>query len=146
MAKPIFLFVLMMFNVLVVSDLSAQNCAVLIDENITVGGTQILRTKAKKLVVRGDYSYSLVFLHSERGVQAKVNSHNGVEFNQGDEIIFMDNKGKRMSYRFIEMGELSRGTGAPVHHNILQLDIAAIEWFSKTQMTTLYFKNNILFL
>jgi hypothetical protein len=143
MSKTIFFSLVMMISLLTVSDLEAQNCSVLIDENINIGGTQILKTKSKRLVVRGDYSYTLIFMHTERGVQAKVSSHNGVEFNQGDEVIFMDKKGKRMSYRFIEMGELKRTSGAPVHHNILQLDLAAIEWFSKTAMTTLYFKNNV---
>ena len=56
----------------------------------------------------------------------------------------MDNNDARKSYRFIEMGEMSRqGSGTPVHQNTLQLDLAAIEWFSKVPIKTLYIKNNI---
>ena len=49
----------------------------------------------------------------EKGILAKVFSKGGVDFNQGDELIFMDQAKIRRSYRFIEMGEVSRATGAP---------------------------------
>ena len=121
----------------------AQNCGSIITENKNIGGTQILKSKQQMMVVRGTYSYSLEFINTEKGVLANVYSKSGVEFNQDDEIIFMDKNKTRKSYRFIEMGELIRRGGTPVHQNVLQLDLAALNWFSTALMNTIYIKNNI---
>ena len=95
------------------------------------------------LVVRGNYSYSIELSNDTRGVTAKMFSKGGEEFNQNDEIIFMDFNQIRKSYRFMEMGELSQDAGKPVHSNSLQLDLAAIEWLSGNDITTIYIKNNV---
>jgi len=124
--------------------LNAQNCEGQIAENKHVGGTQILKSKVQTLVVRGNYTYSIELGHNEKGILARFYSKGGVEFNQDDEIIFFDQNNIRQEYRFIEMGELNRqGGGAPVHQNVLQLNLAAIDWFASSQIHTIYIKNNI---
>jgi len=75
---------------------TAQNCGSWIAENKTVGNFQQLRTKSQTLVVRGNYSYAIEFMNDKKGVVAKVYSKNGVEFNQDDEIIFMDNTSEKV--------------------------------------------------
>ena len=123
--------------------LDAQNCSSVITDDRTVAGTHLLRTAPETVVVRGNYSYSIEFSNEVKGVVGVVYSKGGEVFNQDDEIIFMDGSGTRKSYRFIEMGEMTRQSGTPVHKNVLQLDLAAINWFSKAQINTLYIKNNI---
>ncbi|MCI5082608.1 MAG: hypothetical protein MRY78_12990, partial [Saprospiraceae bacterium] len=122
--------------------LASQNCSEIIVEDRIINGTHMVRTVSKTMVVRGNYSYALEFLTNSKGVTAKVYSKAGVEFNIDDEIIFMDANKNRKSYRFIEMGEMVREKGTPVYQNILQLDIAAMEWFERSQITTIYIKNN----
>ncbi|MFT4972408.1 MAG: hypothetical protein ACI9JY_001612, partial [Saprospiraceae bacterium] len=122
---------------------SAQSCATIIADNRNVGGIQLLRTFPETMVVRGNYSYSIEFSNEEKGVVGVVFSKGGELFNQDDELIFTDGSGNRKTYRFIEMGEMTRQRNAPVHKNILQLDLAAIDWFTRTNITTIYIKNNI---
>jgi len=121
----------------------AQNCGSWIAENKFVGNFQQIKTKSQTLVVRGNYSYAIEFMNDKKGVVAQVFSKNGVEFNQEDEIIFVDQASNRKSYRFVGMGEVVRQGGTPVYQNILQLDLAAISWFSSSIITTIYIKNNI---
>ncbi len=70
-------------------DTQAQ-CTSLIDVNKKIGGTHILHAKRQTLVVRGNYTYSIQIINTEKGVMARVISKGGVEFNQDDEVIFMD--------------------------------------------------------
>ena len=88
------LFLIALFH----NHLSAQNCGTVITENKKIGGTQILKTRQQMMVVRGTYSYSLDFTSTEKGVLANVYSKSGVEFNQDDEIIFMDKNKTRKSF------------------------------------------------
>ncbi|MCB0588984.1 MAG: hypothetical protein KDD06_27095, partial [Phaeodactylibacter sp.] len=126
---------------------SAQNaisqCDALIAEDKVLDGTHVLRTTNQTLVVRGNYTYSLELRSDSKGITAKMYSKAGVEFNQDDEIIFMDVNSTRRSYRFIGMGEMEREGGTPVYNNILQLDLAAIQWFASSGINVLYIKNNI---
>ena len=48
------------------------------------------QTHLQTMVVRGNYSYSLSLQSDDKGLTAKLISKGGVEFNQDDEIIFMD--------------------------------------------------------
>ena len=121
----------------------AQNCGSVIVQNRMISGTQFVTSNLQTIVVRGNYSYSLEFMSNEKGILARVFSKSGVEFNQDDEIIFMDRSSVRKSYRFIEMGEVVNKSGTPVHQNILQLDLAALEWFSSSMINVIYIKNNI---
>ncbi|MEM1217664.1 MAG: hypothetical protein AAGH79_02075 [Bacteroidota bacterium] len=121
----------------------AQNCSSFIADDRVIGGTHLLKTHPQTLVVRGNYSYSIELLTDDKGVLGKMYSKAGVDFNQGDEIIFMDDKSTRKAYRFIEMGEMKAESGTPVHVNLLQLDVAAVDWFSNTNIVTIYIKNNI---
>ena len=120
-----------------------SQCANLITDDRVLDGTHILKTTTQTLVVRGKYSYSISLQSGTRGITARMFSKAGVEFNQDDEIIFMDVNQQRRSYRFIDIGEMKREGVTPVYHNLLQLDMAAIEWFEKGNITTIYIKNNI---
>ena len=114
--------------------ISAQNCSGFVVDNRTVGTTHYLRTATMQMVFRGDYSYDMEFFNNEKGVRARVTSKNGVEFNQGDELIFVDANNQRKTYRFIEMGDVV----GRVYQNVLQLDVAAMTWFSEGGITTFY--------
>ena len=120
-----------------------SQCEALIVEDKVIDGTHVLRTINQTLVVRGNYTYSMELRSNSKGITAKLFSKAGVEFNQDDEIIFMDDNGMRRSYRFVGMGEMEREGGTPVYHNILQLDLAAIQWFANSGINVLYIKNNI---
>ena len=89
----------------------AQNCATQIEQDKIISGTHILRSKAKTLVVRGNYSYAIHLSSDNKGITALMTSKGGVEFNQDDEVIFMDANKTRRSYRFIGMGEMTTGGG-----------------------------------
>ncbi|MBK8705953.1 MAG: hypothetical protein IPN33_21955 [Saprospiraceae bacterium] len=123
--------------------LFGQDCGAWIAENKVVGGTHILRSQPVTLVVRGNYSYSIEIMSDDRGIIAKMYSKAGVEFNQEDELIVLDMGQNRRSFRFIGMGEMTQDKGTPVHQNILQLDLPAVQWFSSSDIATLYIKNNI---
>lgn len=66
-----------------------------------------------------------------------------VEFNQDDEIIFMDVNSVRKGYCFVEMGEMKEEGGMPEYHNFLQINLDAIQWFSEVDINTIYIKNNL---
>ncbi|MBL7794670.1 MAG: hypothetical protein JNK77_20210, partial [Saprospiraceae bacterium] len=123
--------------------LFGQDCGAWIAENKVVGGTHILKSHPVTLVVRGNYSYSIEIMSDDRGIIAKMYSKAGVEFNQEDELIVLDMGQNRRSFRFIGMGEMTQDKGTPVHQNILQLDLPAVQWFSSSDIATLYIKNNI---
>ena len=112
--------ILVLLAWLAIGEFSAQNCGVYIVENKMLAGVQQIRTQTNVLVVRSDFSYSIEFVNTIKGVQAKAVSKGGVELNQDDEIIFMDMAGTRKAYRFVEMDNLETQSGIPVHSNMLQ--------------------------
>ena len=136
-------YLLIVFSTFSAGLLSAQNCGNIISENKKIGGTHLLRTSKQILVVRGNYTYSLELVNDEKGVSAVFTSKNGVDLNEGDEVIFMDNSNARKSYRFIKTGEITNKRGAPTQTNTLDLDLAAINWFASSTMKIIYIKNNI---
>jgi len=103
----------------------------------------LISSKPVTVVVRGGYSYGMHFSNTEDGVVAVVYSKAGQEINQDDEFIFVDANNKRKSYRFIDMGEVEKEGSVPVYMNTLQLDLPAIDWFSSTNITAIYLRNNI---
>ena len=136
-------YLLLLLVSLSLGQVFAQNCSSFIADDRIIGGTHLLKTHPQTLVVRGNYSYSIELITDEKGVLGRVYSKGGVDFNQGDEIIFMDGTSTRKAYRFIEMGEMKTESGTPIHVNLLQLDVAAVEWFSNSNIVTIYIKNNI---
>ncbi|MCB0568268.1 MAG: hypothetical protein KDC66_00815, partial [Phaeodactylibacter sp.] len=80
----------LLLMLLLYSVAAQSQCDALIVEDRVIEGTHILRTSMQTLVVRGNYTYSLELRSDNKGVTAKVYSKAGVEFNQDDEIIFMD--------------------------------------------------------
>jgi hypothetical protein len=108
-----------------------------------VGGTQLLKTIPEVIIVRGTYTYSVDFRNERNGIFARVYSKGGEIFNQNDELIFIDDKNTRRSFRFVEMGEMSTDGGTPAHQNTLALDLASMQWFAENVMTTVFIKNNV---
>jgi len=121
----------------------AQNCSSLISVNKKLGTTHLLKSINQTLVVRGNYTYSMELVNDEKGISASFVSKNGVDLNEGDEVIFMDKSKARKSYRFIGMGEITNKRGTPTQKNILELDLAAVNWLATTTINTIYIKNNI---
>ncbi|MEM6967608.1 MAG: hypothetical protein AAF573_22785 [Bacteroidota bacterium] len=121
----------------------SQNCGSLIAEDKTIGSTHFLKSEDQTLVVRGNYTYSLQLINDEKGISAKFISKNGVDLNEGDEVIFMDTKKSRKSYRFVGMGEINTKRGTPIQTNTLELDLAAINWFATSPISTIYIRNYI---
>ncbi|RMF00759.1 MAG: hypothetical protein D6772_05905, partial [Bacteroidetes bacterium] len=129
---------------LVSSRVQAQDdCAALIVDNRVINQIHILKSQAQTLVVRGSYSYAITLMSDDKGITALMESKGGIEFNQGDEVIFMDANRTRRSYRFTGMGEMLNEGGIPVYTNYLQLAMTAAEWFANSKITTIYLKNNI---
>lgn len=123
--------------------LLSQNCESQIIEDRVIGNMHVLKTNPQTVVVRGTYTYSLDLRNDNNGIVARVYSKGGELFNQNDELIFIDDQQNRRSYRFVEMGEMSKDGGSPVHQNTLQLDLSAIEWFSTSMMSIIFIKNNV---
>ncbi|MEO0044368.1 MAG: hypothetical protein RL329_3816, partial [Bacteroidota bacterium] len=128
--------ILMMSN----NAITAQ-CNGFIIENQTVGNTHFLRSTNQTLVVRGNYVYSMELLTNDKGIFARMVSRNGVEFNQDDEVIFVDATNTRKTYRFVGMSETVNAL-EKVSQNRLQLDLPALEWLSNQLITTIYIKSN----
>ncbi len=125
------------------SSLAAQDCGPFIEKELNVGGLHMLRTIPLTIVIRGTYTYSIQLTNDEKGLRAKVISRGGVEFNQDDEIIFMDVNTVRKGYRFVGAGETKDDNGTPEYINYLQINLAAVQWFSEADINTIYIKNNI---
>ncbi|HNM25828.1 MAG TPA: hypothetical protein PKL15_10375, partial [Saprospiraceae bacterium] len=118
----------------------AQDCNSVILENKKISGTQIVRTSSLTIVVRGSYNYSIEFFTDEKGVFARMISQGGIEFNQDDLVIFVDNTGREQTYKFFSMGEVGTGS-VPTHKNNLRLDLDAIQWLSESNITGINFVN-----
>ena len=131
---PLIIF-LSIFIIYPFGSLNAQNCSLLILDNRVVGNTHFLRSATTTMILRGDYSYSVEFFNDEKGVQARVTAKNAIELNQGDELIFADVNNNRKTYRFVNMSDL---TGPKTYQNVLQLDMAAMQWFSENTVTTIH--------
>lgn len=119
---------------LFVFTLPAQDCSSTIKENKKISGIQIVRTDLVTIVVRGGYNYGLEFFTDEKGIYARMTSVGGIEFNQDDQVVFVDFTGKERIYKFISLGEVVPGN-VPTHRNNLQLDLDAIKWLSNTTIT-----------
>lgn len=113
-----------------------------IKENKVVGDYQQLKSNEQSLVIRGDYSYLLQFVNSNKGITGRMISEAGVALEQDDEVVFMDNQNTRRSYKFVEQGELdTKSGGKPRYLNSLQLDASAVQWMANSTITTIYIKN-----
>ena len=118
--------------------LLAQDCASVIKENKKISGIQIANSASLTVVVRGGYNYSIEFFTNEKGIFARMTSVGGIEFNQDDQVAFIDATGKEQSYKFIGMDELMTGT-VPTHRNNLRLDLEAMQWLSNANLTGINF-------
>jgi hypothetical protein len=139
--KP--LFILFLLVGITIPNLQAQSCNDYIAEDRTIAGLHLVTTVPQTIVIRGNYTYSMQIFSDQKGILARVFSKGGVDFNQGDEIIFIDATGVRKAYRFIEMGELNQEGNTPVFSNVLQLDLATVNWFATSSVNTFFIKNNI---
>ena len=138
-----FKYIFLILAVFSLSQVSYSQCADLIKEDKVIGGAQVLQSNPQTIVVRGTYTYSIDFRIENNGLVSKVYSKGGELFNQNDELVFIDEMKNRRSYRFIEMGEMVRDGGTPVHQNTLDIDVAALEWFAQNKMVVIFIKNNV---
>ena len=120
----------------------SQNCATAISEENEFADVHMLKSKWQVLIVRGGISYGLEIVNDDKGVQAIFHSRGGITLEQDNEVIFTDNNKERRGYKFVDLGEMKQEAGVPVYSNTLQLDLAALEWFSRSIITTIYLKNN----
>jgi hypothetical protein len=118
----------------------AQDCSALIKENKKIAGTQIMNTAVLTIIVRGAYSYSINYFANEKGIFARFTSTGGIEFNQDDQVVFVDSTGVERIYKFNSMDELAPGA-VPTHRNNLLLDINALKWLAESNITAINFIN-----
>lgn len=120
--------------------IQAQDCSKIIKENKKISGIQIANTANLSVVIRGGYTYFVEFFTNEKGIFARFTSQGGIEFNQDDQVVFVDANGKEKAYKFTGMDELIAGA-VPTHRNNLRLDMAAIQWLAESNITGINFIN-----
>ena len=86
----------------------SQDCSSAIKENKKISGIQIAHSAQLTVVVRGSYNYAINFFTNEKGIFARMTSVGGIEFNQDDQVVFIDDKGQERSYKFIGMANWLR--------------------------------------
>src|SRR5690349_4686025 len=118
----------------------AQDCSKTIKENKKITGIQIANTAQLAIVIRGGYTYFVEFFTNEKGIFAKFTSQGGIEFNQDDQVVFVDATGKERAYKFTGMDELMPGA-VPTHRNNLRLDLDATQWLAESSITGINFIN-----
>ena len=134
------LFPIILCSSFQIASLFSQDCGILVKENKKVNNIQIVSTASLTVVVRGSYNYSIEFFTNEKGIFGRMTSVGGIEFNQDDQVVFVDVNNKEQAYRFIGMDELLPGT-VPTHRNNLRLDLEAVKWLSETTITGINFIN-----
>ncbi|HMX40880.1 MAG TPA: cell envelope integrity protein TolA, partial [Saprospiraceae bacterium] len=120
--------------------LAAQDCASNIKENKKISGIQFVQTTTLTIIVRGNYNYAIEYFTNEKGIFARMVSVGGIEFNQDDQVVFVDASGNERAYRFMGMDELVPGS-VPTHRNNLRLDLEAVQWLSESNITGINFIN-----
>ena len=131
---PFLRYATLFITSLITFGIHAQDCSGVIKENKKISGVQIVRSDLITIVVRGGYNYGIEFFTDEKGIYARMTSVGGIEFNQDDQVAFVDFSGKERIYKFINLGEVVPGN-VPTHRNNLQLDLEAINWLSGTTIT-----------
>ena len=120
--------------------LQAQDCSKVIKENKKISGVQIANASTLSVVIRGGYTYFIEFFTNEKGIYARFTSQGGIEFNQDDQVVFVDAGGKERAYKFSGMDELIAGA-VPTHRNNLRLDMDAVQWLAEANITGINFIN-----
>ena len=118
------IYPLLLLILLIPSITVAQDCSKTIRENKRISGIQIAATNQLAVVIRGAYTYSVEFFTDEKGIFARFTSLGGIEFNQDDQVVFVDASGQEKAYKFIGLDERLPGT-VPTHQNNLRLDLEA---------------------
>ncbi|MEZ4919618.1 MAG: hypothetical protein R2792_11000 [Saprospiraceae bacterium] len=118
----------------------SQDCSKQIIDNKKHSGVHLLVSTNLAIVVRAKYTYQMQIFSNEKGVFARMTSVGGIEFNQDDQVVFFDVAGNERAYRFVNMDEVLPGA-VPSHRNNLQIDLEAIDWFSKSTITSIHFIN-----
>ncbi len=134
------LYPILLLITLLPSISTAQDCSKIIKENKKITGTQIASTSQLAVVIRGGYTYFIEFFTNEKGIFAKFTSQGGIEFNQDDQVVFVDAGGKERAYKFTGMDELVPGA-VPTHRNNLRLDLEATQWLAEANITGINFIN-----
>ncbi len=117
-----------------------QDCSKVIKENKKISGIQIASSSQLAVVIRSGYTYFIEFYTNEKGVFAKFTSQGGIEFNQDDQVVFVDAAGRERAYKFTGMDELLPGA-VPTHRNNLKLDLEATQWLAESSIIAINFIN-----
>jgi len=122
--------------------LDAQ-CTTLLKENVRLTNGQRIITNSQKLVVRGNYAYSIHFEAGAKGIRAVFESRGGEKPNKDDELIFIPRSGQLRSYRFVDAVKTVSTSGAPEFVNELKLDIESGNWLANNDIGGVTLKNNV---
>ena len=79
-------------------NLQAQDCSKVIKENKKISGIQLANTSTLSVVIRGGYTYFIEFFTNEKGIFAKFTSQGAIEFNQDNQVVFVEAAGKERAY------------------------------------------------
>ena len=113
-----------------------------ITTDVKKGQIHLLETKEITLVVRATYSYNFSLINNERGIQGCLISIDGVIPNREDEMIFVNDKGKRKSFLFTMYPEKSKRGARPIYTNCFYLGKDGIKWLRSNRILKFYIKNN----
>lgn len=119
-----------------------NQCDQLIRSNFLRGQTQFITTVERDLVVRGDFTYRVQLVSDARGIMLKMVSVDGMLLQRGDELILIDQTGKRQSLVFTERGTVTNNNNIPVSENFVSLSIGDLEWLSEVRIPHFFLRKS----
>ncbi len=117
-------------------------CEDLMEPHAQVGERPVFRSRPLVLVVRGQYSYSIVLMRNEAGWMAQFFSRQGQNLQSGDELIFVDAVGERRSFTFVGQSRTRSDRGVPIFSNLLEMEASGLLWLANADLRTLLLRNN----
>lgn len=120
----------------------AQNCEGILAKSTTLNGALHLVSQPQTMIIRGNYIYNLELEHDSKGLALKLYSKRGVQLNQGDELIFIDDKNIRKSFQFAGIINNIKEGNTPIHSNWISLTESDLQWLAKQKITVIFIKNN----
>ncbi len=105
------------------------------------GGGSILESVNFVVIKRQTYEYSLKFFVNPDGIIGTAYSEGGEVFNLNDELIFINSKNERASFRFQSAAAVSPETNSM--NASFALNMEQLKWMASATITTAFIKNNI---
>ena len=131
-------YLLMMMLLFIGAELSAQDCKDVFSKNITVGSRQSIETKSMILHTQTDFDYEVVILVGEEGITARLTSTDAARPLEKDtKIMFVADDNDKKVFSFIQEGVKINVRNRSGYTNVLQLDMAALDWFASKNMKSL---------